>query len=103
MAILPWTSLKNLSIFISVKDHKTSIGGPARLTMDSRAIRVLRGYVDIISPRIGNGNKLLLVPIAGGGLEPVSRTDTLMCILESRYDKSLTLKLQKLESCSSQK
>ena len=47
---------------ISVKDHKTSSGGPARLTMDSRAVRVLRGYVDIIRPRIGNDNKLAVSP-----------------------------------------
>ena len=38
---------------ISIKEHKTSSGGPARLTMDSRAAKVLRGYVNVIRPRIG--------------------------------------------------
>ena len=70
---------------ICVKDHKTSSGGPARLTMDSRATRVLKAYVDIIRPHIGEGEKLLLLPTAGSGAEPVSRTDTLMSVLESQY------------------
>ena len=38
---------------ISIKEHKTSSGGPVRLTMDSRAAKVLRGYVNVIRPRIG--------------------------------------------------
>ena len=54
--------------------------------MDSRATKVLKEYVDIIRTRIGEGEKLLLLPTAGGGAEPVSRTDSFMNVLEARYD-----------------
>ena len=69
-----------------MKEHKTNSGGPARLTMDSRATEVLKEYADIIRPRIGEGEKLLLLPTAGGRAEPVSRTDSLMSVMEARYD-----------------
>ena len=82
---------------ILVKEHKTSSGGPARLTMDSRATKVVKAYVNVIRPRIGEGEKLLLLPTAGGGAEPVSRTDTLMSVLEDRYD--ITIPTQCPWSC----
>ena len=69
---------------ISVTSHKTSTGGPARLTLDRDAADMLEDYVSKIRPEIGGGPYLLLLPTEQGSTK-VERMGPLYRLLERRY------------------
>ena len=70
---------------ISVARHKTSSGGPARLTLgDGSERQLIEGYVEDIRPQIGSGETLLLLPTPSGA-KPVEKIGPLITLLEKRY------------------